>query len=563
MIKKITLIGFFFTALFSLNAQTKSMDIDNFTCKIRYRGVPERLSKPVIPNYFCMFKCSPWMQSEIGTSRVMDAMEIAGLEKVYMPAEADIYYQIDMQDLKIIRSRISERKSEHKDKHGNVTVRFYYRAEADYSCGVTCSVIRPDDYSINGNDILYRVTVISAEPEFYSSSEFNSRRSAEEFWDRNRASIMRQIIMDRVTSAVAISNAKTSKIFGFPVISTTFSLIITDEDKHYENAQFRAATIALKARLEEMTPDNGLDWSSVEREVEYFNSVIEKYSDPKHKADIRIRHAALHNLFAIYYFLDDVENATKYARLLLQNGFEKGKAEADLRLVAVMESDFGRTGIKTRHFSTYDLYSLEGHGNNSRYDPRGQVGTYLNNGYYDGYGQGWHNGYRDRYRNSHGHGGHGDGHGDSGHSDGRGGSNNNSNSSYGPRNNAGNGTQDNNSGSTTRPTQSSTTAPASTTRPTQSSTTAPASATRPTQSTTTAPASTTRPTQSSTTAPASATRPTQSTTPEQKTTTPASTTRPTQSKTTQSKTTQSKTTQSKTTEQETTQPSKSRPTQSK
>ena len=115
-----------------------------------------------------------------------------------------------------------------------------------------------------------------------------------------------------------------------------------------------------------MTPDRGFDIADFSRETDYYLSVVDRYNDLKHKADIRLRHAALHNLFSIYYWADDMENAAKYAQLLLRNGFEKNKAEADLRLISATENEFRRSGIATRHFSVYDLYSYDGHGNDSR-----------------------------------------------------------------------------------------------------------------------------------------------------------------------------------------------------
>jgi hypothetical protein len=402
--------------LSQLSAQTKKVDLDSLSCAIKYRGIPERPLNPIVANYFCLLKCSSGMQNEIGTTRIMDAMEIEGLEKVYNSADADIYYQIDMSDLHIVSERTLERKSEHKDKDGNVIVDYYYWVEMEYTLGVVGSIIKPNDNAVNGGDILFRENLLGAAGnldatenfgtteniEIYRSNEFGNRKDADNFWRRNRGSVIHKIVVDHAALAIANANSRVSKKFGFPAVKIDFNLIITNEDKHLENEDFRTATQTLKATLEMMTFYQGLRWEAVSREVEYFISVVERYKEPKRKADVCLRHAALHNLFAIYYFLDDVENAEKYARLLMENGYQTSKANADLQLITAMGNDFRRTGITTRHFLIYDFYTMEGHGNNSRYDPRGTIGTYLNNGYYDGYGQGRHDGYRIRYLKNHG-----------------------------------------------------------------------------------------------------------------------------------------------------------------
>jgi hypothetical protein len=345
-----------------------------------------------------------------------------------------------------------------------------------------------------------------------------------------------------------------------------------------------------------MTPDHGLAWESVAREVAYYNSVVERYRGMDKKLDVRLRHAALHNLFAIYYFLEDIENATKYARFLMQTGYDNRKAEEDLRLVTAMENDFRRIGIRTQHFSVYDLYVMDGHGNDWRYDPRGNVGTYLNNGYYDGYGQGWSDGYRARYRDIHrdnyNYHYHDDRYRYSG-----GNHDYNDHNNYGPRTGSGNGgtapSRPVSPSGTVRPTSNGTTAPSSSVRPTgtatpsrpssssstaPSSTVAPSGTTRPTSSSTTtapsrpvSPSGTTRPTSGSTTAPSSTARPSTSSSTStssrpsstQPTARPAASRSSSSSTSTETKTEQAKPAARPATAQPATRPATSRPTRSR
>jgi hypothetical protein len=431
--------------MFSLSAQTKSVDLDNLRCSISYRGIPSKMFTPRIPivaSYLCLFQCSPKMQGLIGANRVMDAMGIEGLEKVYNPSDADIYYQINMPDIHIVRERITGEEGSD------------YYLVMEYTIAASASLVLPSYYKGSNGEVLFNhiidlksVQRNDAGNEVYYSKRFKNREDAEEFWHENRTSVIKGIVIKGVSLTITKANSLMSNRFGFPAYKTNFNLIITDEDEHNEDADFRVSTQIVKAMFEGITADRVLQFEEVKTEIEYFNSVVDRYTDPKHKADIRLRYAALHNLFAIYYFLEDIENAKKYVRLLIQNGYETKKASANMRLITSMEDDFRKTGIATRHFSPHDIYLTEMHGNNCQQDPRSNVTLFLNNGYYDGYGHGRHG-----YEN------HDAAHGGVQ----QGGSHNDEHSQYGIRNGTGNGNSGSSNVSVSKPTQS-TTAPSTAT----------------------------------------------------------------------------------------------------
>jgi hypothetical protein len=114
----------------------------------------------------------------------------------------------------------------------------------------------------------------------------------------------------------------------------------------------------VKVALQATTPDVPLNREEMRDLIEYFKSIPEKYTDPKLKADVRIRYAAYFNLCKIYYYLDEPENMKQYADLITSNGYDAKDGERLNKDADALKAGFEKTGIHTRHFSP-DVYFEE------------------------------------------------------------------------------------------------------------------------------------------------------------------------------------------------------------
>jgi hypothetical protein len=192
----------------------------------------------------------------------------------------------------------------------------------------------------------------------YKTDEYDSRRDAQNFWNNNRDVLISQFATDCAKQTVSRASQAASNAYGFNTKRDFDVLVQSDEKKHNENVKFREICAGLKTKLEALTPNQGLQLSDVQTEIDYFKAIPTIYTDPKRKADVRLRYAAYFNLCKIYYYLEDTVSANQYADLLIANEFDKKDGEKLKESAAELLEELRRTSINTRHFNP-EMYFAE------------------------------------------------------------------------------------------------------------------------------------------------------------------------------------------------------------
>jgi hypothetical protein len=339
---------------FSLSgiAQTKNVDIDNYSFNYVYRTSPLEPRNPLFFNYFVAINGTTAAKNNIPVAEVTNALFIEGQQKTADRAGADLAIELFIGNILFKSSNVVERTEEVKKKDGTTTTLHHYAVKVLYTF--------ESAYEIkSANAVLGKGAIYTATNQLdYISKEYGSKQEATDFWNNNRDVLTTEFYRDLSLKSASQVSSTASKRFGFPVVSGRDVIKITDEKKHNENATFRKAVNALKELLETMTPDTPMDNERAQGLIEYFKSIPVKYTDANSKADKNLRSAAYYNLCRIYLFLDDPANVDKYAELILANGQDikdcgrMKKAAEDVRTI------LKRTKVKTRHFSP-DQYFME------------------------------------------------------------------------------------------------------------------------------------------------------------------------------------------------------------
>jgi len=340
-------------SLFSLNgkSQTKNVDIDSYDFSYAYRALPERPLNPIRFTYATRVTASGAVRMNVSVEDLNERINLQGQIRVYNPAQASMIVELIVGSLMVSSTEIYERKSETKDKQGNVTERFYYRIMVKYTFESSYKITKDQKPLANGNFYSKYNT------HTYTSAEFSTRQAASEFWDNNRNALTSDFHQDLVLKSVASLNELISNRYGFPAKFNSWDVLkIMDEKKHDENANFRAAVGALKNELQAMTPDFPMDRDQVEPLIEYFENIPKRYADPNSKADQHIRYAAYFNLCKIYYYLDEPENVAQYANRITSNGYDAKDGAKLIKEANELKGMFINTGIRTRHFSPDDYF---------------------------------------------------------------------------------------------------------------------------------------------------------------------------------------------------------------
>ncbi|GHS85949.1 hypothetical protein FACS1894201_06270 [Bacteroidia bacterium] len=304
--------------------------------------------------YAVVVRATKSTEQRVSLGEVQDALIISGQEKLDQPDDAMVVATLSLGNLVIGTSNVKERKVEKKDNAGKVVGVDYF-----FSCVV--------EYSFEASYVVQRGTEILAENKrhydphtklVYSSAEYTTRKEAADFWSNNRDVLIPELTSNNSLQAARSLGEYLSGYYGFPIVYTRNNILWTmHEKKHDENINFQEHCNALKTLIEAMTPEVGLDATNAEliEIIDYFKSIPEKYTDPKHKADTKLRYAAYYILSKIYYNLDDPINATVYAEKLVENGYDakdgKGLIKDAEELTAILNRT---TVIKTRHFYPED-----------------------------------------------------------------------------------------------------------------------------------------------------------------------------------------------------------------
>jgi predicted ATP-binding protein involved in virulence len=107
-----------------------------------------------------------------------------------------------------------------------------------------------------------------------------------------------------------------------------------------------------------MSSDQVLTEDDVAEELQYFKELPTRYTDPKLKADVKLRYVGYYNVAKIYLYLDMPDKVAEYANLLFENGHDKGDAKKLNEDADKLKALFDSSEIKARHFST-DPYFTE------------------------------------------------------------------------------------------------------------------------------------------------------------------------------------------------------------
>ncbi|MDR0560660.1 MAG: hypothetical protein LBG92_10865 [Prevotellaceae bacterium] len=341
--------------LFSLGgtAQTKNVDIDNVWFNFAFRTTPIEPQNPIRFAYFVNMNVSSVAKQNLQMDALRDAVRIEGQTRTAYADSALITLTLSIGDILIRSSNVVERREESKDKSGKVTVYNYYHTEIIYTF--------ESSYKIEIRDKAVRnIPIHSRSREIvYKTREYRTRKEAADYWNNNREVHLSTFYSNHTTETVDNMTAYLSERFGFPIHTglPKLTLKTMDEKKHDENTNFRTEVNSLKETLEAATPNTPPDAAMKSIFTGYFKNILTKYTDPKRKADIRLRYAAYYNLCMIYLCFDEPEKVGEYADKLIANDYNKYEGEKMNDLAKELKAQFDRSGIRTRHFDPETFFS--------------------------------------------------------------------------------------------------------------------------------------------------------------------------------------------------------------
>lgn len=341
------LVLFLLAALLVADSYAQNnVNVDNYRYNFTYRALPSKPLNPLFFYYKASINAPNSLTQLADIDLLLEKLNIEGQRRTDEIKPGDVDVVLNMESVNIVSSDLKERIEELTDKDGKITGRNYY-----YSILVTYTFASGATVAQDGKNIGNYFLYSRNSPLTYQSKEYGSSKEASDFWKNNRENLRENFTRDLATSSVNNLSTRLTALHGFPTTKTSDIIKTIDEKKHPENEAFRATGDKLKANLEAIDANTPMQETNVADLIDYYKNILVRYTDPKLKADVRLRYAALYNLCKIYLALDQPQNVQQYADVIFTNGHDKGDAkkmnEAAEKLSVVLNSS---DVIKTRHF---------------------------------------------------------------------------------------------------------------------------------------------------------------------------------------------------------------------
>jgi hypothetical protein len=142
------------------------------------------------------------------------------------------------------------------------------------------------------------------------------------------------------------------EIAGFSYVSNDLFWIL-DSKKNSEYDGHKKALADMKTLLGEISSEEPLDELKPKLQpiVDYFESVIPKFTDVKKKKHRKMRYASYYNIGRLYYYFDMPDKAIEYANKLIENDYDKSDGKKLIKKSERLKELFEINKLASRHFS--------------------------------------------------------------------------------------------------------------------------------------------------------------------------------------------------------------------
>jgi len=338
-----------FTLLFLIFCTTvcfaQKIDLDAEKIKVKYIQMPKQALPTGLQTYKVTFSANPADLNAIGLEEKFfrNNLRIFGYQKV--PTGGDFTLNLTLSDYKQMGGNAKTRNETSKDKNGKESTRTLHFYEATYEHRLSLGIQDQAGKKLGNKDWLWL-------PRSFKSKEFGSQAELNNYVNK---SIGRDIAVDNqkaiVNAMKEIYNYLNAQ-YGFAPVSGEFKLQILDSKKHQDYAGFQTAYQTARAAFEAMEAEKPLDPVRVlaKPALDYFEAQAAKYN-PADKNEKKLKYACLYNLGLMHFWLENFEEASKYALAVVENDYDPKDGKRLLDDIKDLQADLDKSGKNSRHFS--------------------------------------------------------------------------------------------------------------------------------------------------------------------------------------------------------------------
>ncbi len=335
-------------AVLLLGVQLSAQKVKNERFTVNYTQLP---SNP-LDNEFTTYRVnlygsgyihghSIFESGKITRQGAMNKVNLGGFKKVN--GNAHVRIQISVGNARTVKNEVGKKVTEKKSKDGKVSKTTSYFMQYHYYMPVSYRV-----YDFHGN-LIHEAQITNLENvEQIKGSSFNSYSKAYEDWKKRRLNTLNNSAASYVRNAMNSVNASVNYRYGYPHRSEREEIKIVK--KHSSEDDFMKAYETTNAAFEKVKADEPMETIAADLKpaIDFWMG-YDKYPADDRKLK-RVRYACLFNLTTVYYWMDDLENANKYATECLKIDYKEGGVKRYVDKIRRMQQSFQTNGVDSRHF---------------------------------------------------------------------------------------------------------------------------------------------------------------------------------------------------------------------
>ncbi len=349
--KKFLIAAFLFSAVVNMEAQRLDLDKLWFNCS--YRRLPNIVLDKSYKTYNVYVTKSVALDAYSNESAI-NMINIEGKKKVSSGEHFAV--NVNMGDLIIEKSEVTERVEVQTDKDGKETGRtYYYRVTVKYSFDASAQV---KDYKGN---VLNNYRLASRDDkQTFLTPEVGKSSTAADYYNNNKLEIKTSLVSEQINNALKSLNSSLNNDFGYRVINSRENFWSIGSQKHPEYQAFKEACETGKAVIEIVTADVLPEEAKEKAKpaCAYFESIVQKYTNAEEKAEKKLRYGAYYNMAVIYLYTEQFDKAKEFAQKLIANDYDTKDGETITKMANEILAQFEKHQMNTRHFVP-DLENIE------------------------------------------------------------------------------------------------------------------------------------------------------------------------------------------------------------
>ncbi|NUO03677.1 MAG: hypothetical protein HUU01_23935, partial [Saprospiraceae bacterium] len=276
----------------------------------------------------------------------------AALEKFFtmdgfkkIPGGGHFTIDVNIGFLRIESDKMESTSTKVKQKDGTEkTVTTYYKT-IQWSLPISWRL-----YDYEGKVVFDTYWVGRDKLQTYNTPSSNTTGEASRYWADNYNRITNDLASNHINSNLREMGQHIRQSFDFQKIVRATDELEVLREKDEEYAEYNQAFETVKVAFAQMTPDQPVDKlrETVKPAVEFWLKAKDKY-DPTDKKQKGLIHACLFNTASVFYWLDDLESAERYANQANDLDWKEGRSKRLLREIEGTRKLFAANKVTTRH----------------------------------------------------------------------------------------------------------------------------------------------------------------------------------------------------------------------